>query len=241
MEVEIWKNIPEYEGYCQVSSLGRVKSLDRYIKHNNGIERFLKGRILIPTISKYGYLRIGLNKEGKSKILSVHQLVAIAFHKHTPCGHKVVVDHKDFNRQNNHKDNLRIITARENTNLKHIKSSSIHVGVSWKAKNKKWVAQIWVDAVKIHLGLFDSERKASKAYNEALLMHNQGKSIQPVIDKYKVKNSSNYQGVSWHDKANKWLARIWINGKSKYIGTFINEYEAHLAYQKAIKEGVKPH
>ena len=32
MEKEIWKDIPDYEGIYQVSNLGRIKSLDRYVK-----------------------------------------------------------------------------------------------------------------------------------------------------------------------------------------------------------------
>ena len=31
---EIWKDIQGYEGYYQVSNLGRVKSLDRIVKRN---------------------------------------------------------------------------------------------------------------------------------------------------------------------------------------------------------------
>lgn len=33
---EIWKDIPDYEGYYQVSNLGRIKSLDRVLPRNNG-------------------------------------------------------------------------------------------------------------------------------------------------------------------------------------------------------------
>jgi hypothetical protein len=31
MEEEIWKDVPEYEGYYQASTEGRVKSLDRIV------------------------------------------------------------------------------------------------------------------------------------------------------------------------------------------------------------------
>ena len=36
---EIWKDIPNYEGYYQASSLGRVKSLERHIIYKDGRER----------------------------------------------------------------------------------------------------------------------------------------------------------------------------------------------------------
>ena len=48
--------------------------------------------------------------------------------------------------------------------------------------------------------------------------------------------SSKYIGVYWHKKANKWMGRIQINKKNIYLGIFENEYDAHLAYQKALEE-----
>ena len=37
MEQEIWKDIIGYEGIYQISSLGRVKSVSRYVNHINGV------------------------------------------------------------------------------------------------------------------------------------------------------------------------------------------------------------
>jgi len=47
--------------------------------------------------------------------------------------------------------------------------------------------------------------------------------------------SSQYKGVSWDKNAKKWRTKIFINGKNKHLGLFIDEYEAHLAYQNALK------
>ena len=52
--------------------------------------------------------------------------------------------------------------------------------------------------------------------------------------KDKKNKSSQYTGVHWDKHANKWQSRIYINGKYKYLGLFINEYEAHLAYQNEL-------
>ena len=48
------------------------------------------------------------------------------------------------------------------------------------------------------------------------------------------KGLSKYIGVG--KKGKKWCARITINGIREYLGTFTNEYDAHLAYQNKLKE-----
>jgi len=49
-----------------------------------------------------------------------------------------------------------------------------------------------------------------------------------------LKSSSQYIGVSWAKHVNKWHAQIHINGKHKNLGYFINEIDAHNAYQKEL-------
>ena len=48
--------------------------------------------------------------------------------------------------------------------------------------------------------------------------------------------SSVYIGVCWFKRDKKWVAQIKINGKSKHLGYFDNELEAHLVYQKRYNE-----
>ena len=48
--------------------------------------------------------------------------------------------------------------------------------------------------------------------------------------------SSKYTGVYWEARREKWKSQIRINGKVKHLGSFKDEYKAHLAYQKALKE-----
>ena len=170
-ETEEWVPIKGYEGKYEVSDLGNVRSLDRVSKHptKNGFVPS-KGSIIIPRADKGGYLYVGLWQNGKSKTRRVHQLCAIAFLNHTPCGHKIVVNHRDFNRQNNRKDNLALVTVRVNTDQKHLPSSSKFVGVFWSTRNKRWIAHIWINANKAqkYLGSFTDENKASEAYQKAL-------------------------------------------------------------------------
>lgn len=119
---EIWKDIPGYEGIYQVSNLGRIKSIDRYIYFiNNGTptKKFHKGRILKQDIDEDGYYRINLRYNNKDKRYGVHRLVASAFisnDKNLPT-----VNHKDGNKQNNSVENLEWATV-EYQNLHAIKT-----------------------------------------------------------------------------------------------------------------------
>lgn len=151
---EVWKDVKDYEGIYQVSNLGNVKRVNK--KLLNGVE------------SVGGYLRVHLSKNGIAKKRTVHQLVAVAFLGHNPCGMELVVNHINFNKKDNRLTNLEIVTSRENSNLKHIKSSSQYVGVSWHSRDMKWYASITVKKKQYSLGYFNCEVKASDAYQKAL-------------------------------------------------------------------------
>ena len=53
-------------------------------------------------------------------------------------------------------------------------------------------------------------------------------------DKYG--KTSKYTGVSWHKQRNKWVARIVFNRAKEYLGSFTNEFDAHMAYSNRLKE-----
>jgi len=152
MDIEIWTYIDGYEGLYEVSNLGRIKSL-----------RF-GGKIMTPSPNKRGYMSVTLRKNGKSYVKSVHQLVAIAFLNHKPCGHKIVVDHIDNKKSNNRLDNLQLISQRHNTHKDIKVGASKYIGVSRRSDDKKWVAAIYYGNKKVHLGSFDTEEDAYQAY-----------------------------------------------------------------------------
>ena len=157
MKKEEWKPIPNYEGLYEISSYGRVKSL-----------RFNKELILKLRIGTKHYQNVGLNKNKIRSTREIHQLVAEAFLNHKPCGLKLVVDHINNNKLDNRVDNLRVITQRENTNRKHINSSSKYIGVCFDATNKKWKAAIRINGKQTYLGLFTEEYDAYLAYQNKL-------------------------------------------------------------------------
>jgi hypothetical protein len=77
-EEERWVDIAGYEGVYQVSTQGRVRSLDRTAKGRNGV---IKGKIKHQGISNSGYCTTGLYLNGKLRTVLVHRLVANAFVK----------------------------------------------------------------------------------------------------------------------------------------------------------------
>lgn len=101
---EVWADITGYEGFYQVSNLGRVKHLANGIKCNR--ERFLVG-----INQGCGYLAVGLSKGGVKKMFLIHRLVAAAFFGDHPG---LSVNHKNGNKHNNRIDNLEYMTLAEN-------------------------------------------------------------------------------------------------------------------------------
>ena len=155
--MEEFRDVIGYEGLYQVSNLGRVKSF-----------RNPKERILKPSITNSGYAQVILYKSGFKKNISVHQLVAMAFLNHTPCGHELVVDHINDNKLDNRFENLQLISNRENTCRTQGNYSSKYKGVSFNKLSNKWIAYIKIDGKHRRLGLFTCELAAHLAYQNKL-------------------------------------------------------------------------
>tara|TARA_R110000803_G_scaffold173259_1_gene236012 strand:+ start:160 stop:660 length:501 start_codon:yes stop_codon:yes gene_type:complete len=162
--MEEFRDVKGYEGLYEVSNIGRLKSLAR----KNSAGRRLKGRMLKLSNQSNGYLNVGLSKNGTPKTLEVHQLVAVAFLGHEPCGHKIVVDHIDNNKLNNKVENLQLTTNRNNASKDRKGCSSKYTGVSWNEKDKRWKSQMYIDGKLKYLGYFTDELQASRAYQSAL-------------------------------------------------------------------------
>lgn len=81
------------------------------------------------------------------------------------------IDHIDANIKNNHLSNLRYCTHRQNQNYRFDKekTSSKYRGVSWHKRTGKWRARITIKNKSYHLGMFDDELLARKAYEAALM------------------------------------------------------------------------
>lgn len=108
MKEEIWKDIKGFEGLYQVSSFGRVRSLDTKIYHRTSWGNYSyftkRGKILKVCHNNKGYQMLSLYKNGKAKHCLVHRLVAEAF---IPNPNNLPeVDHEDENKDNNNCSNL---------------------------------------------------------------------------------------------------------------------------------------
>lgn len=170
---EIWKDIPNYEGMYQVSNLGNVKSLKRYVKGKieNRLqkENILSKRLVGDIRNQYYAVTLCNNKDRKQIKVSV--LVAMAFLNHTSNGYAgFTVDHIDNNPLNNNLTNLQVITKRENSS-KDRKGISKYTGVTFNKKTNKWRSQIWINGKNKTLGSFDDELEAHRAYQKELQQH----------------------------------------------------------------------
>lgn len=107
---EIWNDIEGFEGY-QVSNLGRVRSI-RMRTDAPTKPMWLSSKVLKQYPDGKGYLMAWLYKGGKRYTVKVHRLVANSFIPNPE--NKPQIDHIDGDKINNHVDNLRWVTAKEN-------------------------------------------------------------------------------------------------------------------------------
>lgn len=148
MRIEYWKPIPGYEGLYEVSSFGRVRSLDRWVKYSNGKLRLHKGKILILNKTKCGYYIIGLCIKQSKKYYLVHRLVYEAFNGKIPEGYEV--NHINEDKTDNRLENLNLMTRKENVNwgTGHQRSAAKQRNHPNESKN---IYQYTLDGVLVHV------------------------------------------------------------------------------------------
>lgn len=154
--------------------LDHIKSNYTYDREKGQVFNSKTGRLpLVP--NTHGYLRVNVGLNKNYRTIKIHHLVWFFEYGEWPTSQ---LDHIDGNKVNNHHTNLRQVTGRENSQFycRSEKTSSKYMGVNWKKSNKKWQAGIRIKNKGKHLGYFDCELEAARAYDKALV----GLGLDPV-------------------------------------------------------------
>lgn len=137
--METWKNINGFEGLYEISTKGRIKSLGngKSTNPNQCLEKIIK-----TGLSRNGYIKCKLHKDGKRYYYNVHRLVALNFIQN--IDNKKEVNHKDGNKKNNSVENLEWVTSSENQ--KHAFKNGLQKRVYGSAhKQSKKIKQLDLD------------------------------------------------------------------------------------------------
>jgi HNH endonuclease/AP2 domain len=192
----------------------------------------LKWRYNGGTSKHTGYAQTQVHINGKRRTVHMHRFVWEQVHGPIPDG--LSIDHINGNGLDNRIQNLRLADQRlQSINSVHRRAgltSSQYPGVNRDHHAQKWTAHITANYTHYHLGCFDDELEAYKAYLEALKAYSETGEIpssKPTTSKYK--------GVHWRTREQKWAACIQIYKVRYDLGFFANEIDAHRAYQAASK------
>jgi hypothetical protein len=160
------------ETNIEVTKCGHIKKVQKeWYGFGSGSYKIKYGEVDFNNLkkNKNGYIQLSVKVKGSySKSILIHQLIAAAFLDYKFQGHKLVVDHIDSNKLNNHIDNLRIVTARENVSKEKAIKSGLPTGVCYYKSTKKYHSRIEINKKTIRLGCFKTIEEASYAYQQKL-------------------------------------------------------------------------
>lgn len=196
-------------------------------------------------LSTNGYAMRGTRRaDGKFYAVKMHrEVLGLA------PGSKTLVDHRNRDRLDNQKANLREVNKAQNgMNSMTSTGSSGFKGVSWDKHKNRWEVHIRVSGAALFLGRYDDEREAAFAYDKAARHYfgeyactnfrgSETVSAQEVALSQRQKRAerltSKYYGVVWQASRNKWAAQISVGGRNKPLGRFTSEEVAARAFDVA--------
>ena len=118
-------------------------------------------------------------------------------------------------------------------------------GVSWSARESKWIAQIKIGKKQKFLGYFEYEEEAAAKFDRVAIAARGLDAVTNFSSDYYDANyddkpaktdrkTSKYKGVHWHAQKKRWITTVHWAGRKYHVGTFKDEEEAAAEYRRAI-------
>lgn len=146
----------------------RITIVNSYSIDDTGEIRNKYGKILKPSKSKKGYMRIVLSNNTQKKTYFIHRLVGLYFVSNPD--NKPFINHKDGNKLNNHKDNLEWCTNSDN--IKHAYSTGLRIALKGTNNGYCSIPDVTIDNIK-------EDRK-------------KGMSLQSIANKYNISKTHTF-------------------------------------------------
>lgn len=122
-------------GLYEVSNIGNVRSIDRYVKAKGNNKKFMKGKMLKKIYNHRGYDMVDLSKNANRRKIFVHRLVAEAFIENTKNFSQV--NHINEDKKDNKVENLEWCNNKYNCNY-GTRNKRVGEKVKlWREKKKK--------------------------------------------------------------------------------------------------------
>ncbi len=186
-----------------------------------------------------GYAKSGIN----GKNVSMHKFI---------MGKQdgMVIDHKNSNRLDNRRENLRFLTREQNSQnqKKRENASSKYYGVCFNQAEKHYASKFTLNGKQIYLGIFDNEIDAAETYDKYILHANlTHKTLNfpekkeeylknpycQQINKNTIRKTSKYIGVGKY-KGNRFSTTVYNGGKQTVVFTSLSEEECAHKYDEYI-------
>lgn len=157
--MENWIYVKGTDDKYMISDLGRIKPF-----------KCSKTKILRLGIDKHGYFKVCLITNKIRRHIHLHQLMAICFLNHKPCGINKVVDHIDGDKLNNKLTNLQVISNGDNIRKQKKRTNTLskYVGVQY-VKENSWRTTVQIDNIQYRLGTFKTQEEGYETRKKFLI------------------------------------------------------------------------